>query len=437
MFADDATILFENLPGYKIWRLTDCLVRGRETQALALGCTPDVVIPTYAEHAGNGPGETCLIDNSPVQEVIWTGDDANLRRLPVPMPIDGIAVPHLGLKPEDFRTPIITGAICITKNPDTGVHNCSFTNAKIAGDQRAHCCIFSPHTLQNISAYGERGERAPMALVIGCHPVYELAAAYTGPHPGYSEIQLAAGMLGEPVALTRCETVDLEVPAYAEIVMEGFIDPERSDYIHTSGISSTHTPMISQEMFLDVTAITMRKDPIYRHIQPCRFTDHEAICEFTVAPMLFNILRGKGLPVHDVHVPLSSCVHCAVIQMTPNATAEVRDALLTSMSLPLFPRLTVVVDRDIDIYDMEDVLYALSIRMDPAEDIVTFEGSRSLSMEPIGKTIPGLEDSIYRTQTRCGFDATKPGLSEPDRRIYFERLTARGNTEVRLEDFLS
>ena len=430
-------VLFDNLLSHENWRLTDCLVRDRDTQALALGCSADSVVPAYVELSGRGPGETCLIDDSPVKEVIWTGDDVNLHRLPVPIPSDGIAVPHLNLKPEDFRTPVISGAITMTKNPETGVHNCSFTMAKIAGERRTHCYVFSPHTWANVNAYGQRGERAPMALVIGCHPIYELAAAYTGPHDNYSEIQIAAGMLNEPIALTRCETIDLEVPAYAEIVIEGFVDPEPGRYVHTSAHTDTHTPFISSEPFFDVTAITMRKDPIYRHIQPTRFTDHHALCEFIVAPMLFNILKGKGLDVHDVHVPLQSRINCAVIQMTPNTTEESREALLSSMGLPFFPRVTIVVDRDIDIYDMKDVLYALSIRMDPAADIVTFDGVRSFNLEPIAKTIPGLEDSIFRTQTRCGIDATKPGLSQPEKRVYFERLTPRGGNDVRLEDFLS
>ncbi len=429
-------VLFENLPGYENWRLTDCLVRGRETQALALGCTPDVVIPTYAERAGRGPGETRLIEDSPVKQVIWTGEEADLHRLPVPMPSDGITVPHLDLKPEDFRTPVISGSITITRNPDTGIHNCSFTMAKVAGKQRAHCYVFSPHTWANIEAYRERGERAPVALVIGCHPLYELAAAYTGPHPGYSEIQLAAGMLGEPVALTRCETIDLEIPAFAEVVIEGHFDLETDRYIHTSAHTDTHTPFVSSEPFIDISAITMREDPIYRHIQPTRFTDHHALCEFIVAPMLLNILKGKGLNVHDVHVPLRSCINCAVVQITPATTEDAREALLTGMGLPFFPRITIVVDRDIDIYDMEDVLYAVSIRMDPATDIVTFDGTRSFNLEPIAKPIQGAEDSILRTQTRCGIDATKPALSQPDKRIYFERLTPRGDHDVRLEDFL-
>ena len=231
------------------------------------------MIGHYAALTARGPGEITLIDDSPAQEVVWTGEQADLGRIPVPIPSEGIEVPHLSLTPEDFATPVISGSIAVTRHPETGLHNCFFTMAKVTGAQRAHCYVFSPHTWENIRAYEARGERAPIALVIGCHPVYELAAAYTGPHPGFSEIQLAAGMLGGPVAVTNCISVDLQVPAYAELIIEGLVDPALGRYVHTSAHTDTHAPFISNEPFLDVTAISMRADPIYRHIQPTRFTE--------------------------------------------------------------------------------------------------------------------------------------------------------------------
>jgi 2,5-furandicarboxylate decarboxylase 1 len=434
--ATTDTIVFNALEGFDGWRLTDCLVRDRVHQAIALGCRSDQVVPHYAQLAGRGPGRTVLIDDAPVKAVIWRGDEASLHRLPVPVPSEGIEVPHLGLKPEDFQTPVISGSIAVTKDPETNVHNCFFTMAKVHDARRAHCYVFSPHTWQNIQAYAARGERAPIALVIGCHPLYELAATYTGPHPGYSELELAAGMLGETVPLVKCESVDLEVPAYAEVIIEGLIDPEVAEYLHTSAHTDTHCPIVSREPFIDVTAITMRGDPIYRHIQPTRFTDHHALCEFIMAPMLYAMLKGKGLNVHDVAVPAHSCLNCAVIQMTPRATAEAREALLNGMAMPFFPRLVVAVDQDINIYDANELLYALSIRVDPASDMIRIDNVRSFNLEPTAKLIPGLEEHLLRSGSRLGIDATKPPLSQPQARVQFERLRARGEGKFRLEDFL-
>ena len=432
----DTPILFENLSGYENFRLLDCILRDRAHQALALGCSTGEVIAHYARMSGRGPGQTVIVSESPLKEEIWTANDVDLTRLPVPIPSEGIEVPHLGLKPEDFCERIISGSIVITKNPQSGIQNCFYTMAKVDGPARAQCLIFSPHTWENIRLNEEQGKTTPLALVIGCHPAYELAAAYTGPHPGFGELEIAASLLDETVPLVNCETVDLQVPANAEIVIEGTISAERGRYVHTSAHTDTHSPFISQEPFFDITAITMRSNPIYRHIQPTRFTDHHAICEFITAPMLLNVLRGKGLNVHDVCVPLHSALNCAVIQMTAQVKEEVREALLNGMALPYFPRLTIAVDEDVNIHDMNDVMYALSIRVDPAEDIMTVENIRSFNLEPIGAPIKGLEETILRSGSRLGIDATRPPLSRPEERVKFERLTARGEGRVKLKDFL-
>ncbi|MDJ0927353.1 MAG: UbiD family decarboxylase [Gammaproteobacteria bacterium] len=433
----DDPLLFEHLSHHDDFRLVDRLLGDRELQSIALGCEPAAVIPHYAAQTAAGPGPTETVNGGPVKDIVWTGHGASLYKLPVPIPSEGIDVPHLDLKPKDFQSPVISGSVAMTRHPESRVHNCFFTMAKVVGEQRAQCYIFSPHTWQNIAAWGERGERAPMALVIGCHPAVELGAAYTGPHPGFSELQVAAGLLGEPIPLVECETVDLQVPANAEIVIEGFIDPETAPYLCTAAHTDTHAPFFSEEPFFDVTGITMRGEPIYRHIQPTRFTDHHAICEFIIAPMLFNVLQAKGINVHDVHVPLRSALNCGVIQMTASVKEEVREALQTGMTNPFFPRLTVAVDQDVDIYDVNDLLYALSIRVDPATDIHTLEGIRSFNLEPQSTKIPGLPpEALLRSGSRYGIDATKPPVTDPAERIQFERLTARGHGRVRLQDYL-
>jgi UbiD family decarboxylase len=226
------------------------------------------------------------------------------------------------------------------------------------------------------------------------------------------------------------------VPALAETVIEGTIGAEVSPYVHTSSFSDTYCPFVSQEPMFEVSAVTTRASPIYRHLQPTRFTDHHAICEFIVAPMLLHLLRGKGLEVHDVRVPLKSCINAAFVRMTPRARAEARDAVHTGMSLPFFPRLTVAVDEDVDIHDTEDVLYALANRVDPVRDILTLEDSRGIDLDPLAAVIPGLEHTHLRSANRFGIDATRPPVTRPRERVYFERLRARGAGRVRLEDFL-
>ena len=202
----------------------------------------------------------------------------------------------------------------------------------------------------------------------------------------------------------RChDTQDVAI-----IRLEESLKPVNGLVFHPPRVGHTIHVLGFPHSFIDVSAIRMRSDPVYRHIQPTRFTDHHSICEFITAPMLLNILRGKGLNVHDVAVPLHSALNCAVIQMTANAREEVREALLNGMALPFFPRLTIAVDEDVDIHDMNDVMYALSIRVDPATDIMTAEGIRSFNLEPISTPISGMEDAILRSGSRLGIDAYAP-----------------------------
>ncbi|MEH6581202.1 MAG: UbiD family decarboxylase, partial [Halioglobus sp.] len=324
--------VFENLTGYPDFRLADGLTRFRDTQALALGIEggPEGVIPGYAAKLAAGPGTTVEIENSPIKEVIWKGDEARLSRLPIPIASEGYDFPHLGIKEQDFLVPTISGGMGVTCDPE-GNQNTFFTMAKVVGDQRIHFFMLPGHTARNVQAWQERGERCPMALVIGCHPAYEIGGAYTGPHPGFSELDLIAGIIGGPVPTIRAETLDMQVPALAEIVIEGFIDPNKAPYLHASSHSDSYAPILSEEPFFDITAITMRKNPIYRHIQPNRFTEHHSLAEFIVVPPLFGMLQAKGLPVIDIHMPLRSCGNCAIIQMTANNPLEVREVMLTSM----------------------------------------------------------------------------------------------------------
>lgn len=429
-------LLLENIKGFPDFRIADCLTRYRDTQALALGITggPGAVIPSYVAKLAQGPSPTVGIDHAPIKQVIWTGQEARLSRLPIPVPSEGHDFPHLNLQKEDFHFPCISGGMGVTRHPD-GTQNTFFTMAKVVGEQRIQFFMLPGHTAQNVQAWAERGERCPMALVIGCHPAYEIGAAYTGPHPGFSELNLISTILGEPVPTTKAETLDLEIPALAEIVIEGFIDPEKARYLHASSHSDSYAPIFSAEPFFDVTAITMREKPIYRHLQPTRFTEHHSLAEFITVPPLFTMLQAKGLPVKDIHMPLRSCGNCAFIQVSANNPAEVREVMQTAMANPMAPRLSVVVDEDVDIYNTDDVLFALSIRANGIGSALGFNGTRGLP-EPLTVQINAPDDIQMLPNNRWAIDATKPTRAEANRRNEFVRLRARGEGVVKLADFI-
>lgn len=131
--------------------MTDCLIRDRKHQAIALKCAGQNVVGYYARLSARGPGKTCILPAGPVKEVIWKGAEARLDKILITIPAEGIAVSPLDLQPEDFLSPVISGAIAVTKHPDTNVHNCFFTMAKVYGES-GPIVIFSHHTPGKIFA---------------------------------------------------------------------------------------------------------------------------------------------------------------------------------------------------------------------------------------------------------------------------------------------
>ena len=112
--------VFRNLNGFDGFQLADCLTRFRDTQALALGLAPgkpERVMSDYVALLSKGPGTTVSIDNAPIKEVIWKGNDAKLSRLPIPIPTEGMDLPHLDIKEQDFHVPTISGGMLLTSHP--------------------------------------------------------------------------------------------------------------------------------------------------------------------------------------------------------------------------------------------------------------------------------------------------------------------------------
>lgn len=430
-------IVFRNLRGFEGFQLTDCLTRFRDTQALAMGLErgkPRTVIPYYAGMISKGPSPTQTVEDAPIKEEIWSGADADLSRLPIPVPTEGVDVPHLGLKAADFLTPTISGAMGVTRNPE-GKLNTFYTMAKVIGKQRIQFFMFSQHTVANVEAWAKLGKQCPMALVTGCHPLYEMGAAYTGPHDEYSEFNLISTLMGGPIPMIKAETLDLEVPALSEIVIEGFIDGNRAPYLHLSSHSDSYAPFFSPEPFFDVTAITMRKNPIYRHIQPNKYTEHHSLGEIISVVPLFMKMKQAGLPVVDIHMPISSCGNCAIVQMAPRKRDDVRKAMQICMQSGPAPRLTIVVDEDVDIYDLKELMFALSIRVNGRFALMSVEGTIGM-FEPLTTLINSPDDIKLLPNNRYAIDATKPPLSEPERRLENVRLTPRGAPRVKLADFI-
>lgn len=409
-------IMFTNIKGFPGWRVCDILLKTREAQGKALGVSPKQVVPEMARIMKR-PGKCTVVDTGPVKDIKMVGDEVDLGKLPISV--------HSNVN----KGPYITSGMCVTQDPDTGVRNVAILRNQLKSKNSTGFMMAGGHTWENLHKYEQRQEPMPMAIVIGHHPLFEVAAAFRG-SVDLDEFELASSLLGETVELVKCETIDLEVPAYAEIVLEGTVAPgirepegpfcEFTNYCVAQGDNPVFT----------VSAITMRKDAIFRNIQTPRFTDHQAIASLPREAHIFSRLKDVegGLDLHDVHTPSWGGSFLVVVQMTPHFEGQGKTAVLAALSTANFmPKIIIVVDDDVNIYDAQDVVWAMCTRVNPQKDVFVIEDMRIYPMDLSCPQIsPPGERNWQRLGGKMGIDATKPSLFRAEERKEFERALPLG-----------
>jgi len=284
--------------------------------------------------------------------------------------------------------------------------------------------VAGKHTHMIYQKYEAKNEAMPMAIVIGHHPMYYFAAPYTAPF-GIDEFEVAGALLDEPVELVKCETIDLEVPAHAEIVLECELPPKiREDEGPFSEFTGYYPTSDEKKPEVIIKAITMRKDAIYKAVQSSAFTESIFYNGLPMAVAIFRDLRNVAgyVDLKGVSCNWGNTFNI-VVQMTPRFYGEAKQVLLAAMSsLYLHQKIAVAVDEDVDIYDPQDVAWAIATRVNPEVDINIIPGTRG---HPLDNTIPEVDKPGVTIWQRLGskvlIDATKPPTSDPVARAGFER----------------
>jgi 2,5-furandicarboxylate decarboxylase 1 len=420
----DHPILLNNLKGFPDWKLADILVSTRDTQAIALGTTPENVVQHLASKIyGIGPGETKLVDDGPCKEVKHLGDDVDIRTLPIPI--------HSSGDGGDLGGRYLGSGLTVTKDPDTGVQNQAIirTHIRDKDPRKVGFWMAARHNWAHYKKYESRGEKMPMAYAIGTHPAYEIMANYSGPHDGYDEFALGAGVLGETLELVKCETVDLEVPAHAELVIEGLVPPGVREPEGPFGeFTGFQGGKIGSSPVMEVTAITHRRNPIFRHMQATVYTDHQRLVALPMEAAIYRRVSDVqgGVAIHDVYVPPRAALFTAIIQMTAQWDGQAAAVGLAALSgVNLHPKIIVLVDEDVDPYDAEDVMWAITQRVNPQTDVTILNNQR---IHPLDQSVPliGNDVTVMRFGGKMVIDATKPPAWRPKGRATFTRVNAMG-----------
>jgi len=423
----DRTIMFESLKGYPGWKAVAQMPGNWEEIGVTFGVAPDMVIKEFSERIRKGPTPCKIVKTGPVKDVILTGDDVDLTKIPAVVNMEGVSQ-------------YITMGVSVVKDPDTGLRNASIHRMQVKGKNKTGLLINTGRHLGEIyRKYEERNEPMPIATFIGHHPLYLYAGAWTGPF-GVDELEVAGTLLGEQVELVKGETVDIEVPAYSEIVLEGEVPPRLRELEGPFGPEyqgySLKMPQMSH--VVNIKAMTMRRDPIY-----LTYYGSTAGMRYVTLGMMETIYRrvkeveAGTVEVKDVYVyPQYSLV---VIQIVQKYWGQARNVLMAALSTQyLYHKIAIVVDEDVNIHDANDVLWAISNRVNPSEDVFIIPKLRMDPMDSSLREIGSQGESIwYALGSKMGIDATKPPLTEPKLRSDCERGRPKGFGIVHLRDFLA
>ncbi len=308
------------------------------------------------------------VSTAPCQEVVWTGEDIDLARLPIQTCWPG------------EPAPLITWPLVVTKDPESGAHNLGIYRMQVTGPgttlmrwlrHRGGALHFARWRESNDGPM-------PAAAVIGADPGTILAAVTPAPET-LSEYQLAGLLRGKKVELVDCKTVPLQVPAQAEIVIEGHVLPgEDGD----EGPYGDHTGYYnSVECFpvFRVSAITMRREPIYLSTFTGRPPDEPSILGEALNEIFIPLIVQQFPEIVDFWLPPEGCSYrIAVVSMKkayPGHAKRVMMGVWSYLRQFMYTKFVIVVDDDIDARDWMDVMWAIATRMDPARDITIIENT--------------------------------------------------------------
>ncbi len=387
---DGRPVLFHGLTGFPDWRAVSGVCAQREHFAAALGCRVPGLIGRMADALAN-PVSPPVLDLGPCQEVCETQVD--LTRLPIPR-----------YHPDDGGR-YVTSGVAVIKDRDFG-RNISFHRLMLLDGRRLVARVVEGRGMHTAlgkvpggDSVEDTGRSLPVAVAIGC-PIQVLLAAAMSPPKGVDELSIAHALV--PTPLVRCQTVDLEVPAEAELVLEGRVTAALTDEGPFPDLTET-MDIVRRQPVIEIDHVTYRRSPVFHVLLPGGM-EHKNLMGMPREPTIFSavneVCRCRGVYITPGG---TSWLH-AVVQIEKQDQEDGRRAIGAAFRGHTSLKHVVVVDADVDIYDSTEVEWAIATRFQADRDLVVLSDQPGSSLDPSALQRPGRKS---RT-AKMGLDATAP-----------------------------
>ena len=387
----DPLLVFERVNGT---RVVTNIFASRQRIARLLGCDVSRIHQTYQEKSRNAV-DPKVVSTGPVQETVE--ERVDLAKLPL--------LKHF----ETDKAPYITNGVIVAEGAGPWTGNLSYHRAMLHSKTELATSLHSRgHLWRLLQMAAERKKPLPVAMVIGAHPLFMLAASARLAF-GADERRVAGGLFGAPLEVIRTPKHGIAVPAAAEIVLEGTIDPEakveEGPFGEFTGYSSNRTT----NTLFRVEAVLRRKDAILVDVAGGNSAEHLNLGRVPREAEMAEKLRERFPGVTALHYPNSGTHFHAYVALKQLREGEARQVMLGLLGWDPYLKTVIAVDEDVDVTRDEEVLWALATHFQPHRDVLIVDGLPGSALDPSA--------SGAGTTSRMGLDAT--------RGLQFEGVRAR------------
>jgi UbiD family decarboxylase len=350
-----------------------------------------------------------VVNDACWQDVVIEGDNLDLSTLPIPLQFSVDAGPY------------ITAGQISARDPVSGVDTTGFHRLMLKGKNRLGLSLHSRRRMHEFQRRAEeKGQSLPAAITIGTHPLHYMGSMVYAYPPHVRKFEIIGGLFGEPYRVARCGVGEIDVPAGAEIVIEGEILAETREPEGPFGEFTGYASYRSTQHVFVAHRVRMRRDAMFQSVTSGMSKDHILVSCITREGEILNTLRRNLPNVRAVHVPHTSCgAFTAYISMKKIADGEPQTAIMATLGTEFYTKHVIVVDEDVDIFDTNDVMWAIATRVRPDKDIFLIPGVKGAILDPTS-------DPENFTVTKMGIDATRPvGRDFAERLVISEEQRAK------------